>query len=117
MPLRHDTPRCHACDIPPTHLWLRQATAEEAAAIRSEIRRYRRIELHLDGELSDEDLDRYYGAPRVPVAGCADHNLAPAPDSDDQGAIETATQAGTERRALLHAAECGGHDNCACEPS
>jgi hypothetical protein len=106
------TADCHACGGAPRHHWRRTATEDEAAAYVAEIRRHRREDLRIPSELTYQAIALMYGPAHVAVHGCADHDLAPACGGDEAAAA----QAGAERRALLHAADCAGHGACACEP-
>lgn len=104
-----DGPDCHACGAAPQFQWTRRATAEEAAVQKREI-------AELQGRvLTDAEIAERYGPLRVAVTGCVVHYLAPEPADDSDEAAAQAAQAGVERRALLHEADCGGHGVCACE--
>lgn len=116
-PTRREADPCHVCKAPPVHLWMRRPTEDEAAAHIAEIRRHRRDDLHLPGELTYQAIAALYGPPQVAVTGCADHDLAPAAADDSPEGADAAAQAGLDRRALLHDAECAGHDACTCLPS
>jgi len=93
-----DAPGCHRCGEQPLFQWSRLATEQEAAAQRAEI-------TTLQGrELTEVEIATRYGPLRVAVTGCADHHLGDESDAES----------GLERRALLHAADCGGHGTCGC---
>jgi hypothetical protein len=116
--LPDDRPRCHHCKGIATHQWQRKATTAEATA------HWDAVELNIRAANSGRpDVD--YQADRtdtvtVPVHGCADHNLnpAPAPANDTPeahaAARAAAEQAGADARACLHDAECRGHNTCGC---
>ena len=95
-------PACHRCGGTPAFQWPRKATEAEAAAQRAEWAR-----LQGGRQLPEEELLRRYGPPQMPVTGCAVHHLGDDPDDPDSG---------LDRRALMHAADCGGHGVCACLP-
>lgn len=93
-----DAPMCHRCGGAPAFQWSRLANEQEAAAQRAEI-------TAMQGrELSNEEIEARYGPLRVAVTGCVEHHLG-----DGIG-----EHYGLDQRALLHAADCGGHGACAC---
>ncbi|TMC49291.1 MAG: hypothetical protein E6J20_18115 [Chloroflexi bacterium] len=95
-----DAPGCHACGTPPLFQWTRLATATEAEKQKAEIAR-------LQGrELTDAEIAARYGPLRIALTGCAAHHL---------GDVAGDADSGLDRRALLHAADCGGHGACVCD--
>jgi hypothetical protein len=103
------THTCHRCGSAPTLQWQRRATDAEALAQRSE------IEGIVGHPVDDAYVLERYGEPRAAVFGCAEHDLSPAPADQTPDALAAAKQSGLDLRALVHAADCGGHGHCACK--
>lgn len=103
---------CHNCSNPATSQWQRQATPDETE------QHWTAVEQNIRANNSgNPDVD--YVADRTDtvtksVFGCEQHDLSPAPVDDTPEARAAATQAGLERRALIHASDCGGHGACQC---
>lgn len=106
-----DAPACHICGAPPLYQWRRRATPEESAQRRTE------VSLLQGRVLTDVEIEQRYGPAVTAVTGCAVHHLAPEPGDGTPGAAAAAEQAGTDRRALLHDVDCGGHGGCVCDPA
>lgn len=88
-----DAPRCHVCGGVPVFQWSRLANEQEAEAQRAQL-------AVLQGRvLSDEEIAAKYGPLRVAVTGCVEHDLGDG-----------------ELRALVHEADCRGHEACWCAP-